>query len=126
MTAPADEDPSFEWLDHEEIRELVHRVNDLVPEKRLMLLEGQVPGLVEDRTWERVQAAKRTIEQLQPRADFLATKAEERERIRAGLTEAHQAIGVITELQASAACHQFKAALDNLSEIYGVVEARGP
>lgn len=40
-------DPFCEWLDHEEIRALVHRANDLEAGERLVLLKGLVPELVE-------------------------------------------------------------------------------
>lgn len=41
-------DPFYQWLDHAEIRDLVHRANDLAPGERLVLIQGLVPRLVED------------------------------------------------------------------------------
>lgn len=41
-------DPFYEWLDHDRIRELVHRIDDLEPGERLVLLKGLVPRLVQD------------------------------------------------------------------------------
>lgn len=76
----------------------------------------------EERSWDRAQAAKRTIEQLQLQTGQLPVESDLRERIRRGLTEAHQAFGVITELQANTARHQIKAALDYLSEVFAAVE----
>lgn len=38
----AHQDPFYEWIDHEEIREMVHRANDLEPGERLVLLKGHV------------------------------------------------------------------------------------
>lgn len=39
--------PFYEWLDHDEIRELVHRTLNIPPGERLVLLKALVPGLVE-------------------------------------------------------------------------------
>ena len=41
-------DPFYAWLDHEEIRDLVHRANDLQPGERIVLLKGLVPKLLDD------------------------------------------------------------------------------
>ena len=46
MTA-SDHDPSYDWLDHQEIRDLVNQANDVDPGERLVLLRGLVPGLVD-------------------------------------------------------------------------------
>lgn len=40
-------DPFYAWLDHAQIRELVHRANELQPGERIVLLKGLVPGLIE-------------------------------------------------------------------------------
>ena len=47
MAEKTNEDPFDAWVDHEEIRELVHRANDLTPGERLILLKGLVPGLID-------------------------------------------------------------------------------
>jgi hypothetical protein len=47
ITTESNRDPFYEWLDHEEIRELVNQANDLEPGERLVLLKGLVPGLVD-------------------------------------------------------------------------------
>lgn len=49
-------DPFYAWLDHEEIRELVHRARDLDPGERLVLLKGLVPDLVDALGLERFEA----------------------------------------------------------------------
>lgn len=41
-------DPFYEWLDHDELRELVNRANELDVGERLVLLKGLVPGLLKD------------------------------------------------------------------------------
>lgn len=41
-------DPFYAWLDHEEIRELVHRAGEMTAGERLVLVKGLVPGLVEE------------------------------------------------------------------------------
>lgn len=41
-------DPFYEWLDHDRIRELVHRTDELEPGERLVFLKGLVPRLVQD------------------------------------------------------------------------------
>ena len=43
-----DRDPFYEWIDHEEIRELVNRADELEPGERLVLVKGLVPDLIED------------------------------------------------------------------------------
>lgn len=40
-------DPFYAWLDHDGIRELMHRAAELQPGERLVLLKGLVPGLVQ-------------------------------------------------------------------------------
>lgn len=40
-------DPSYDWLDHEELRDLVNQANDVEPGVRLVLLRGLVPGLLD-------------------------------------------------------------------------------
>lgn len=40
-------DPFYEWMDHAQIRDIVHRANALTPGERLVLLNGLVPGLVD-------------------------------------------------------------------------------
>lgn len=40
-------DPFYAWLDHAEIREIVHRARRLSPGERLVLVKGLVPGLVD-------------------------------------------------------------------------------
>lgn len=41
-------DPFYEWIDHEAIRDLVHRAHELESGDRLILIEGLVPCLVDD------------------------------------------------------------------------------
>ncbi len=38
--------PFYDWLDNTAIRELVHRIHELSPGERLVLIKGLVPGLV--------------------------------------------------------------------------------
>lgn len=40
-------DPFYSWLDHEGIREMMHRAAALEPGERLVLIKGLVPGLVD-------------------------------------------------------------------------------
>lgn len=40
-------DPFYEWMDHTQVRDIVHRANELTPGERLVLLNGLVPGLVD-------------------------------------------------------------------------------
>lgn len=39
--------PFYEWLDHDEIRDVVHRTLNMPPGERLVLIKGLVPGLVD-------------------------------------------------------------------------------
>lgn len=43
----SDHDPSYDWINHEELRDLVNQANDVDPGERLVLLRGLVPGLVD-------------------------------------------------------------------------------
>lgn len=43
-----DRDPFYEWIDHEEIRELVNRADELEPGERLVLVKALVPDLIAD------------------------------------------------------------------------------
>lgn len=40
--------PFYEWLEHDVIRDLVHRAQALTPGERLVLMKGLVPGLVSE------------------------------------------------------------------------------
>lgn len=44
--AERNSDPFYAWLDHDRIRDLVHRAGDLTAGERLVLIKGLVPGLV--------------------------------------------------------------------------------
>lgn len=57
--------PFYEWLDHDEIRELVHRTLNMPPGERLVLMKALVPGLVE----------AMGVEELEDVLDELAVKA---------------------------------------------------
>ena len=76
----------------------------------------------EERSWDGIQAAKRAIEQLQIQTERFSVELHERESIRRSLAEAHQAFGLVTELQTTTARHQIKAALDHLSKVFAAVE----
>lgn len=57
--------PFYEWLDHDEIRDIVHRALDMPPGERLVAIKGLVPGLVD----------AVGIEELEDFLDELAIKA---------------------------------------------------
>ena len=40
--------PFYEWLEHEAIRDVVHRAQRLTPGERLVLIKGLIPGLVDE------------------------------------------------------------------------------
>jgi len=44
----SNQDSFYAWLDHEGIRNLVHRSNELTPGERMVLIKGLVPGLVNE------------------------------------------------------------------------------
>jgi hypothetical protein len=48
MDIDSSHSPFYEWLDHSEIRSVMHRALSLAPGERMVLMKGLVPGLVDE------------------------------------------------------------------------------
>ncbi|MFW6079250.1 MAG: hypothetical protein ACODAE_06500 [Gemmatimonadota bacterium] len=73
-------DPFYAWLDHDAIRDLVHRARELEPGERLVLIKGLVPDLVD----------RIGLESFEAFLDEIRTKARRFEEARTHPGEGHE------------------------------------